>query len=60
MTEKEYNKVLLKLALGAPLAHEEVQEFIAVVEHMESMLDAGDGDDYYGTVGWRYHFGWSD
>lgn len=54
MTEKEYNKALALLGATKCLSDHTAQQFIAIVEKMEEMLNETDMDDYFGTEGWKH------
>jgi len=37
---------------------EEVVDFMAIVDKLMDMIEEANGDDYYGTQGWKYTLGW--
>lgn len=45
-------KLLVGMADG-----EETREFLRYVSDLESLLDEGDLDDYFGTEGWQHRLG---
>lgn len=55
--ESEYNQIIGKLMVNH-VTHEELSNFLEIVSEMEGMLDEADGDDYFGTEGWRHRLGW--
>lgn len=55
MTEREFNRIL-----GERFPGQEGKEFTSIIDRMVDMLDETDGDDYFGTEGWRRAFGWED
>jgi len=58
MNHKQFLKALAKVGAGVALSGCEAEEFESVVDHMMSLLDEADSDDYYGTEGWtRVVFG---
>jgi len=36
------------------------EEFRHLILALLVMLDETDQDDYFGTQGWKYHFGWEE
>ena len=58
MNHKEFLKALGKVSAGVALPGTAAEEFGEIIEHMASLLDEADGDDYFGTEGWtRVVFG---
>lgn len=39
---------------------EEGKAFINKIKEMKKMLDETDGDDYFGTEGWKRQVGWEE
>lgn len=39
---------------------EEGEAFINKIKEMKKMLDETDGDDYFGTEGWKRQVGWEE
>lgn len=56
-SEKDYNILVGKLAVGE-LTQEERFDLLELISTFEGMLDEADGDDYFGTEGWRHRLGW--
>jgi hypothetical protein len=59
LTEKEINIIRGKAMVG----HASVEELLSVFFHydlIEMKLDEYDGDDAFGTEGWRHRFGLPD
>jgi hypothetical protein len=54
MTEKEYNRCTGMILAGAPLPEEMRASFFTTLSIMESLLDEGDQEDYFGTEGWQH------
>lgn len=54
MTESEFNQILGKLEAQ----DDRNTHFVWVVNQMMKMLDECDYEDFFGTEGWRYRFGW--
>lgn len=57
------NRDLLMIRGKATVGHATAQEIASVFEHLdaiESKLDDSDGDDTFGTEGWRHWFGMPD
>ncbi len=59
LTEKEINIIRGKAMVG-PIEGKEVLQLFDIFDQLEQMLDEADQDDYFGTQGWRYHFGWEN
>ena len=57
ISEDEFQKMLGAIELSHG---EKGKAFVEKVEQMKSMLDETDEDDYFGTEGWKRHFGWED
>jgi hypothetical protein len=58
MTEKEFNICVGKILAGKSLNEEDAINFVETINEMESMLDDGDQEDFFGTEGWRHVMGW--
>lgn len=59
ITQKQYNNLVDRLTVSPnSLTEDECRQLVDVIIKMENMLDISDSDDYFGTEGWRYHFGW--
>jgi hypothetical protein len=58
MTEKEFNVCIGKILAGKGLSEEDAINFVEDVNEMQSMLDDGDQEDYFGSEGWRHRMGW--
>jgi len=55
-TEKELNMIRGKMMVGAA-TKEEQRDFLTYVALIEGLLEEVDGEDFYGTEGWRHHIG---
>ena len=56
MTEQDFCIYLGKLEVVLT----DGEEMVSVIKKMISMLDSCDHEDFFGTEGWRYHFGWGE
>lgn len=59
LTERDINTIRGKAIVG----HATPQELMQIFGHydlIEAQMDEMDGDDYFGTEGWRHHFGLPD
>jgi hypothetical protein len=59
LTEKELNTIRGKAIVGKA----SVKEILSVFGHLDEIemeLDERDGEDYFGTEGWRHSFGLPD
>lgn len=54
MTERDFTKILGRLEVES----DTMFQFVDIIGRMMTMLDEADMDDYFGTEGWRYNFGW--
>lgn len=54
MTEKEYNICIGKILAGKALDVTTAHSFVGAIGAMESLLDEGDQEDYFGTEGWQH------
>lgn len=54
----DYTKFLLFCGKISSEHGSQGEEFKSIILEMISMLDEADQDDYFGTEGWKYHFGW--
>lgn len=59
LSEKELN-ILRGKALVGHASVEEMMKLFFLMDEMESLLDEGDLEDFYGTEGWRRRLGWED
>ena len=57
MSEEDFTMMMGKISCENG---EEGKIFVEKIKEMKKMLDETDGDDYFGTEGWRRHFGWED
>lgn len=56
-TEREINEIRGKLLVSAA-SQKEINDFLRYTSELESLVDEADGDDYFGTEGWRHRVGW--
>lgn len=55
-TERELDTIRGKMLVAAATP-EELQDFLRFVAALEQIVDEADGDDYFGTEGWRHRIG---
>lgn len=59
LTEAQLNTIRGKAMVGAATP-DEILSVFAHYDHIEDELDERDGDDFFGTEGWRHAFGLPD